>query len=125
MPDDCEAENHVGDQHKAGSHWGWGGGVSGSCNASLTMIRLPMARLYAIFTQEERSLTATVTAAAIRLRWSTQVILLHVCLIFLLPIEILIPIIEYFEFSRFKHANPEDPSEVPKGFLSDINEVWF
>ena len=24
---------------------------------------------------------------------------------------------------RFSHENPEDPKEVPKGFLSDINPV--
>ena len=28
----------------------------------------------------------------------------------------------YYSF-RFKHPNPEDPKEVPGGYLSDINEV--
>ena len=26
-----------------------------------------------------------------------------------------------FIFIRFKHKNPEDPTEVPEGFLSDVN----
>ena len=28
-----------------------------------------------------------------------------------------------FILHRFKHKNPEDPAEVPGGFLTDINEV--
>lgn len=27
--------------------------------------------------------------------------------------------------SRFLHKHPEDPAEVPNGFLSDINSVGF
>ena len=28
-----------------------------------------------------------------------------------------------FVVARFLHKNPEDPSEVPDGFVSDINPV--
>ena len=28
-----------------------------------------------------------------------------------------------YNFVRFLHKNPEDPAEVPNGFVSDINSV--
>ena len=30
-----------------------------------------------------------------------------------------------FSNHRFKHKNPEDPSEVPGGFITDCNKVRF
>jgi hypothetical protein len=38
-------------------------------------------------------------------------------------IKILTPNIDFNINFRFFHKSPEDPSEVPGGFLTDINEV--